>query len=248
MKRISDVEDIRNHVKALSEPCGVFCPCGVELVRREKEAGQCGNCRARAAEEEMERRRAAAQAERDASLDDVLARAGMPPRYRTCTRDNWRGPWPDAVAAWAVKPDLAQRDSLLIHGGAGTGKSHLAAVLLRDHLRPLGAEGLWWNAALLLDVLRREFGRDTDGAAMQAAIETPFLVLDDVGAETLAGDKGEWRRDRIGFLIQQRYDRLKATVITSNLELEDFMAEPRLGSRLLAGATCRRVGRDRRLA
>ncbi|MBP7149473.1 MAG: ATP-binding protein [Acidobacteria bacterium] len=242
------VGEFREHLAKMNAPSGVFCGCGAELSNWQKDRGVCDACGARALEERRQQRLAAEQADRDGNLREVLERAGVPAMFLDATREAWRGPWPAAALEWASEPELKKRGNLVIWGEAGTGKSHIAAVLLREHLRPVGAAGLWVGAAALLERLRHEMDGQHHGDVMRDAIEAPLIVLDDIGAEMLAGEKGEWRRDRISYLVARRWEEMRPVIATTNLRPKQFFTDPRFGSRLFSGMDFEQVARDERLA
>lgn len=88
---------------------------------------------------------------------------------------------------------------------------------------------------------------DEGKRALQAAIQLPLLVLDDLGAERAT----EWVQERIYVLINERYERMRSTIVTTNHPSLDSLAGAvgqRSVSRLMESATVIPVsGHDRRL-
>ena len=119
---------------------------------------------------------------------------------------------------------------LLLIGGHGSGKTHLAAAIVKE-LQQRGEEALFASVADLLDHLRATFDerstttltrlfRDVRGAGL--------LVLDGLGHESSTA----WGQEKIFQILDHRHMRNLPTVITSVKPPEEHGA--RLRSRLLA--------------
>lgn len=99
-----------------------------------------------------------------------------------------------------------------LHGGYGTGKTHLAIAALQE----FGA-GQFWKAPDMLDWIRqRAYG---DGAGTEAALERfrddkGLLVVDDLGTEKST----DWASEQMYRILDARYDRILPTIITSNFD------------------------------
>jgi len=152
-------------------------------------------------------------------------------------------------------------------GGTGTGKSHLAAAVVKawtwkaanHRLDAFGVLGgvwpLWASWAETLDDLRglmREKGTGY-GDLMDDLRDCPLLVLDDLGAERAQPAEGSWAVERLYDVLESRYSSGRATIWTSNLTMEDLTAryEKRIVSRLVGLArpiTLPSSLKDRRLS
>ncbi len=143
--------------------------------------------------------------------------------------------------------DLRQRDSLhrayeqaceyadnpkgwvLLHGGYGCGKTHLAAAIA-NHCLLQGTDVFFVNTPDLLDHLRATFGPGSPVAyddLFEQTRNAALLVLDDLGAE----NPTQWAQEKLYQIINYRYNATLPTVITCNVELERI--EPRVRSRLI---------------
>jgi DNA replication protein DnaC len=117
---------------------------------------------------------------------------------------------------------------LLITGGYGCGKTHLAAAIVNATL-DAGRVGLFLNAPDLLDHLRAAFSPDAElsyDALFDRLRNAPLLVIDDLGAQSST----PWAMEKLFQLMNHRYNLRLPTVITTNQRLDEI--EPRLRSRM----------------
>jgi len=116
---------------------------------------------------------------------------------------------------------------LLIQGGYGCGKTHLAAAIANECVG-LGVPTLFLTVPDLLDTLRFSF--DAEEVTFEQRFEqlrtAPFLVLDDFGTQNAT----EWSREKLFQILNFRYINRLPTVVTTNLELDEV--EGRMRSRL----------------
>ncbi len=141
----------------------------------------------------------------------------------------------DTAQAYAQRP----HGWLLITGGYGSGKTHLAAAIANHRLR-LGDPPLFVMVSDLLDHLRATFGANSEvtfDRRFEEVRTTPLLVLDDLGAQSMT----PWVREKLHQLFDYRYNAELPTVITVAADaLEEI--DPRLHSRMLDARLCRLVG------
>jgi DNA replication protein DnaC len=126
------------------------------------------------------------------------------------------------------------RGWLLLKGGYGCGKSHLAAAIANERLAR-GESVLFVVVPDLLDHLRATFAptsRVTYDERFETVRSTPFLILDDLGAQSVTA----WATEKLFQLLNYRYNTQLPTVITMNRELEEI--EPRIRSRLADATLC----------
>jgi DNA replication protein DnaC len=100
---------------------------------------------------------------------------------------------------------------LFLHGEKGTGKTKLAAIIANERARA-GSPVLFASVPDLMADIRSSFKDGTTSEAVQAVKNTPFLVLDDLGAEKMT----EWVGEQLFCIVNHRYNERLATVVTSN--------------------------------
>jgi DNA replication protein DnaC len=130
----------------------------------------------------------------------------------------------DNKPSWVEEP----RGWVLLQGSYGCGKTHLAAAIANARLsknKPV----LFVTVPDLLDYLRAAYSPTVEETFEQRFIEVrdaPLLILDDLGAQSAT----PWAAEKLYQILNARYMSKAPTVITTNLDLEDF--EPRIRSRL----------------
>jgi len=117
---------------------------------------------------------------------------------------------------------------LVLHGGYGCGKTHLAAAIVNARLAA-GGSALFVVVPDLLDDLRATFAPGSDTTydqRFEAVRDAPLLVLDDLGTQAPTA----WAGEKLFQLLNHRYSRRLPTVITTNHAPEEL--DERLRSRL----------------
>lgn len=118
---------------------------------------------------------------------------------------------------------------LVMRGGFGCGKTHLAAAIA-NHRVAKGEPALFVVVPDLLDYLRSSFSPNSAVSfdqRFETFLEASLLILDDLGTQSTT----PWAKEKLFQILNHRYNRRLPTVITTNCELEEI--EPRLRSRLL---------------
>lgn len=162
------------------------------------------------------------------AIPDVLGKVGVPLRLGEAVRDeafaDFEGRprvfW-DTDAMVAARAFVASKKSFLVlFGGVGSGKSAAAAWTLAGK----GSAG-FVRAAKLARISKFE-----DGGEWEDALRVRWLVIDDLGTESVS----DYWFERVNELLDSRYgDRLR-TVITSNLSKEEIKTKygDRIASRI----------------
>jgi DNA replication protein DnaC len=120
-------------------------------------------------------------------------------------------------------------EGLILRGGTGAGKTHLAVAILKAVIRR-GYTGHYANFSDLLGRIRESWSRgegggETEAEMMQLVEEVDLLVLDDVGAERLT----DFVLERIYLIINRRYELGKPLILTTNCTDEELRT--RVGER-----------------
>ncbi|MFQ5945416.1 MAG: ATP-binding protein [Anaerolineae bacterium] len=156
----------------------------------------------------------------DKTFDTFLPEGiGLPPRKKENLRRAYQlaEEYADQPAGW-----------LVLTGGYGSGKTHLAAAVANLQLER-GKSVLFVVVPDLLDHLRATFGPESAvryDERFQALREAPILVLDDLGTESTT----PWAQEKLYQLLNHRHVAQLPTVITTNRPLEKI--EARLRSRM----------------
>ena len=116
---------------------------------------------------------------------------------------------------------------LLLQGGYGCGKTHLAAAIANFAVE-MGVPTLFLTVPDLLDMLR--FSYDSEDTTFENRFNeirnASLLILDDFGTQNATG----WAQEKLFQIINYRYINKLSLVITTNLSLDDIDA--RFRSRL----------------
>ncbi len=125
---------------------------------------------------------------------------------------------------------------LLIQGGYGAGKTHLAAAIANFSVS-LGIPTLFITVPDLLDSLRFAYQNpeSTFEERFEEIRKAPLLILDDFGTQNATG----WAQEKLFQILNYRYINQLPLVVTTNLSIEEI--EGRIRSRLLDPEVVRRV-------
>jgi DNA replication protein DnaC len=160
---------------------------------------------------------------------DVLARM----TFETFRPDG-HGLTPERQAnlRWAYEEALTFAENpqgwLLLKGGYGCGKTHLAAAIA-NYCIARGQQVLFKTVPDLLDHLRASFSPASAlgyDQTFEQVRDAPLLILDDLGTESGT----PWAQEKLFQIFNHRYNARLPTVITTNHELEEIAL--RLRSRL----------------
>jgi DNA replication protein DnaC len=116
---------------------------------------------------------------------------------------------------------------LLLQGGYGCGKTHLAAAIANFAVG-MGVPTLFLTVPDLLDLLRFSF--DAEDVTFEQRLEqirtAALLVLDDFGTQSAT----PWAQEKLFQIVNYRYINRLPLVVTTNVSLDDI--EERIRSRL----------------
>ena len=162
-----------------------------------------------------------------------VPRAGIPEKFATASFETFKIPdrTTNPLANQALVPifmDIRRyareynptwrKPGLLIIGSHGIGKTHLAIAAFKELLRR-GFDGVYFDYQTLLDRIQAGWNREagiSEREAYQTAMDTPILLLDDIGARRSI----EWVEDTVTAIITHRCNENKTLIATTNLALE----------------------------
>jgi DNA replication protein DnaC len=178
-------------------------------------------------------------AEQERRLQEELAHLSNLKSFRDKTFDRFDPNVPGVRRAYLRAVEYAQQPQgwLILFGGYGTGKTHLAAAIANAVLRRK-QRVIFAIVPDLLDHLRATFGPDSPVAydnRFELIREVSLLILDDLGTENTT----PWAREKLYQLINHRYNEVLPTVITSNLAPEAI--DGRIFSRMCDPALCQEI-------
>jgi DNA replication protein DnaC len=117
---------------------------------------------------------------------------------------------------------------LVIMGGYGVGKTHLAAAIGNYRLEN-GEPVLFQVVPDLLDHLRAAYAPGSEAGydeLFESVRQVPLLILDDLGTQIST----QWAQEKLFQLLNHRHNFKLPTVITTNKSFDEM--EPRLASRM----------------
>lgn len=121
---------------------------------------------------------------------------------------------------------------LVLSGPKGCGKSTAAAHFLAEKTKSMVSapprDMQWWTAARVARVSGYT-------EHLEKMMKVPVMVIDDLGVEYM--DKNGYFNHRLDELIDERYSNYRKTIITTNLNAQDFTARytERVTSRIKEG-------------
>ena len=208
------------------EKCGGLGFVVPDLTPDQPGFGRAVPCTCRAAELEEERHRRMIRMSQLGALKDCTFEAFLPEGHglTPAKQRNLKLAY-DRALNFARNP----QGWLLLKGGYGCGKTHLAAAIA-NHRLSLGHPVLFVNTPDLLDHLRAAYnpnGPVSYDERFEQVRNSPLLILDDLGTQS----NTEWAQEKLYQIFNHRYNAKLPTVITTNIELESV--EIRIRSRMV---------------
>ena len=198
----------------------------------------CQQCHAESREAEATRQQQQDASRKAARIRQLVDKAGIPERFMPRTLANFHAEQPGQkialavcqayVDAWPAK--LQTGASLVLTGKPGTGKTHLACAVGNEVIRSTGAAVLFITVAAMLRAIKETYRKDselTEGQAIAGLMLPDLLIIDEIGVQV-----GSEHEKLLMFeVLNERYQRLKPTILISNLDVDDL--EHFLGNRVM---------------
>ncbi|HSZ62276.1 MAG TPA: ATP-binding protein [Terriglobales bacterium] len=155
----------------------------------------------------------------------LIAAARIPKRYEHCELSNFTTDFPGADASIALAQISALRfvqefdprggAGMLLVGGIGTGKTHLAVGILKELIAARGSACLFCDYRELLKQIQNSYNdsvKATELQVLRPVFDAEILVLDELGAVK----PSEWVWDTVSLILNTRYNDNRTTIITTN--------------------------------
>jgi DNA replication protein DnaC len=196
-----------------------------ELFGRQVLSIKVGNCLDR---QKYEQQKKTAQLVKTSKIPEAMKR---------CTFDTFKT-MNDPIIRTAKGLAMASVEdgfSLVLGGGTGVGKTHLAIAIVQS-LASRGKSAVFVPVVDLLDEIRSGFEDGTANKIQQAVKDADCIAIDDLGAQRK--DKS-WVDEQLFSFIDARYRSGKQTVITTNAcsmsQLKEMLGEH--GTRIVSRLT-----------
>lgn len=145
--------------------------------------------------------------------------SALPYRFKDCTMDSYIG-LEDLKTG--LKQAVLNRESVIISGTVGTGKTHLAIACLKEFLINRNNRTDKFKVTSIPTVLADVFANPE---ALKPVQYSDILLLDDLGMEAVK----EWGMEKIYNIINYRYEAMLPMIITTNLTSKEL--EAKIGQR-----------------
>jgi DNA replication protein DnaC len=181
--------------------------------------------------DEESRRAVLCNCRRSNLMTTLIKAARIPPRFRGRSLANYypkneSQAFAHRYAGMLIDQYPAVDKGLLLMGGVGVGKTHLAIAILRELIEKKGVRCLFFESGSLLKAIQESYSTISQTSEMRVlapVYEAEVLALDELGA-TVPTD---WVRDTLYQIINTRYNNNRLTIFTTN-----YLDEPNVEEEL----------------
>jgi DNA replication protein DnaC len=184
-----------------------------------------------------------------ARAGSLITAARIPKRYEHCDLSEFTTDFPGAdrsislahisASRFVQEFDPREGKGLLLVGGIGTGKTHLAVGIVKELIATRSCACLFSDYRELLKQIQNSYNDSVQATELQLlrpVFEAEVLVLDELGAVK----PSEWVWDTVSLILNTRYNDNRTTIITTNFPDEPAAAVAELSPRGSAFAATRR--------
>lgn len=244
----SDLSSISLGLAKLGQKIKRICPdCGEEFEATNlgsATAQYCPMCSEERIRHQEESERLAMEAQEQARYRELVALAGMPPKWKETTFSNSDPeltPRAFKIARRYAEQFSIQSPSLVFYSsGNGTGKTHLATCIANYVLHEKRLPVLFKKARDLMLDIRRTFsdrGDLTEADILDRVLSVRLLVLDDVGVDPTS----QWLQATYWTVFDRRLEWQLPVIVTTNKPFDAREVEVSLGDRIGEGAVSRLI-------
>jgi len=165
---------------------------------------------------------------RNRPVEERLKNLRVPPRYKSCTFNNYEiehgsDQFKTAVEKWSTNIDKRMEDGmgLYIYGKTGLGKTHMAVAALRDAIAKHELSGLFLSYDIFTEMVHDS--RNNDGELPEMYGDPNLLkymrrVYDIVVIDNLNADRlTEYMAKTVSNMIESRYEMQLPTIFTTEI-------------------------------
>ncbi len=155
----------------------------------------------------------------------TIQRAQIPRRYENCTFESYDTNFSGVTRSVQRASEFMRRyvaeymttrgSGILITGGVGTGKTHLAVATMRALITEYRAVGLFYDYSALLKQVQNTYNPNvlqSEFDVLAPVFQADVLVLDELGFVK----RTDWAWDMVSHILNTRYNDRKTTIFTTN--------------------------------